>query len=684
VSTSTIGGLGIKWVFPVPESPPPFTGQGAEGVVASPLIANGVAYVLTNWNELYALNAGTGTVLWQQAVPISSINSTNYRCGNNLVGCGVSVGSHIHNGQWAYTSTIFGKTLVWVSTVGYQVFAYDALTGTQFLNFTWFSPYNKVTGNFGVWDPGSSNMIMIDEKRGILTVGTENIDCQCEARGFVTGWNLLAKPVTQMWGPTFLMPPQDGSDPNWSINSVGNMTNAWIFNGTGAVNLKTLPASTLHSVLYNDWGNTGFNGTRSYSGLGVNWGGPWGLDPATGNVIVSTSQPPIDYNSTYRPGPNLWSDSILSLNDQTGKWNWGFQTVPHDIWDQDCSWGTILANVTIAGAQQLEVIKGCKNGILYGLNAATGAMNWFFNAPSTKHINEGPADKFTNGYHNPLNSTHMTLDKWPGYPKQNNITSPYIVTCKGTGCIESDPAYDPTSGTVFVATWNNLTCGYSGNTGPRTAYTNLANPTATFCTAHNPNTMDNTTIWALNSATGKPLWSHFLGNYGYRGGLTVSGGLVYVVTPDGGISFLSETTGAVSNTVFLGAPSIVQPAVATDPNGNTVVVIPGSATTSPYGKPSNAGNVPGVVMGLELANPGAATTVTSTAPATTVTSTAPGSGVTVTSTAPGVTVTAPGVTVTSTASGGGNSTTLYGVAAVAVIFIIATGFFAMRGRKPAS
>jgi len=40
--------------------------------------------------------------------------------------------------------------------------------------------------------------------------------------------------------------------------------------------------------------------------------------------------------------------------------------------------------------------------------------------------------------------------------------------------------------------------------------------------------------------------------------------------------------------------------------------------------------------------------------------------------------------VTTSTGGGVSSTTLYGVAAVAVIFIIATGYLAMRGRKPAS
>ena len=59
----------------------------------------------------------------------------------------------------------------------------------------------------------------------------------------------------------------------------------YIFNGTGAINLKTLPNSTIHQLLYADWGNFGFNGTYSYAGTNTGWGGSWALDSKLGNRI---------------------------------------------------------------------------------------------------------------------------------------------------------------------------------------------------------------------------------------------------------------------------------------------------------------------------------------------------------------------------------------------------------------
>src|SRR5207249_7100249 len=187
---------------------------------------------------------------------------------------------------------------------------------------------------------------------------------------------------------TFLVPPQDGSDPNWSIKSVQNMSHAYIFDGQKAVDLKALSPSQLNAMLFRDWGNFGFNGTNSYAGAGPGWGGSWALDPSTGIAYVGTAQPSPDWNATTRPGPNLWSDSVMAIDVTTGKLVWAFQTTAHDLWDWDCSWSVMLANATVNGQMTKVVYKACKNGYFYALDAATGNMLWYFNPPninSTQH-----------------------------------------------------------------------------------------------------------------------------------------------------------------------------------------------------------------------------------------------------------------------------------------------------------
>jgi len=127
----------------------------------------------------------------------------------------------------------------------------------------------------------------------------------------------------------------------------------------------------------------------------------------------------------------------------------------------------------------------------------------------------------------------------------------------------------------------------------------------------------------------------------------------------------------------------IRDSIGATASGTMEVIFPITAGIVSWGT-----GVPGDIVALTLQNvpPATTNTVTSTAAGPTVTSTVGGSSgtVTVTSTVGGGSGT---VTVTSTAPGtttgtGVDTTTLYGVAAVAVIFIIATGYLAMRSRKP--
>ena len=73
-----------------------------------------------------------------------------------------------------------------------------------------------------------------------------------------------------------------------------------------------------------------------------------------------------------RPGPDLYTDSIVKLNARTGKLQWYYQLTPHDLYDHDLQDPPILANI---GGSEVVIAAG-KGGIVIALDAQTGKLLW--------------------------------------------------------------------------------------------------------------------------------------------------------------------------------------------------------------------------------------------------------------------------------------------------------------------
>ena len=83
---------------------------------------------------------------------------------------------------------------------------------------------------------------------------------------------------------------------------------------------------------------------------------------------------------------------------------------------------------------------------------------------------------------------------------------------------------------------------------------------------HTP--QNNFTVWALDLATGKPKWSYFIDGVGFRGGLMVSGGVVYVPSGLGTLYMLDADTGKLLATKQFGTPLWVQPSMGATADGD--------------------------------------------------------------------------------------------------------------------
>jgi alcohol dehydrogenase (cytochrome c) len=95
-------------------------------------------------------------------------------------------------------------------------------------------------------------------------------------------------------------------------------------------------------------------------------------DPDTNQTIWGTGNPVPMFDPTYRPGDNLYTNSAISWNPDTGKMNWYFQFTPGDQWDYDEVGTHILIDGNISGQARKLITHSGRNGFLYTFDRFNG------------------------------------------------------------------------------------------------------------------------------------------------------------------------------------------------------------------------------------------------------------------------------------------------------------------------
>jgi outer membrane protein assembly factor BamB len=523
----TANDMSLAWSFSFPSGVlAPGLNVTGQGSIAPPLVINGSVYVVMNDLEVIAFDAAKGSVLWTYT---PTLNRTGLPLG--------SLAGHVHG-------LSYHAGAIWMSLPDCSAIALNSLTGEPVERITKICA--NIPGNAGKYDYSGAPLAFY---RDLMIWTASSVSEGTDAgRGFVSAYDITTNALVWRW---FLTPPS-GGDPNWDTNSCSS------------------PCHGNVTPYRGDWGTLGTTGGRSRAGGGPGWGQP-AIDAADGIVILGTSQPSPDWNATNRPGPNLYSDSILALSLTDGHLVWFFQTTPHDIYDFDCGWNVAIANVTVSGSATTAVFKACKNGYVYAIDARTGNEIWKFDPPSLVRINTHNADYSSTGSYN---ATQPWVSTVPGYQQ-----------CPGVnGGIEADISV--ADGKVFVATHNFcafITAGPVNSiggsvSGARGFQYSLLNA--------------NTTIYALDASNGSETWSYFLQGIPYRGWLTSTGGLVFASTLGGDILALDTSTGALRGTTHIGSPLYEGITVGSDSSGNVFAF---QLTSSPsYGAFTSA--VPGSLL----------------------------------------------------------------------------------------
>ena len=142
---------------------------------------------------------------------------------------------------------------------------------------------------------------------------------------------------------------------------------------------------------YDTWGD----GSAEWSGDIGSWC-CLSADNELGIVYVPLGAPTSAYYGGHRPGDNLFANSLLALNAETGERVWHFQMIHHDLWEYDNSSPPILGDITVNGRTIKAVMQANKNGFVYVFDRTNGEPVWpIIETPVPQSIVEGETTSAT-------------------------------------------------------------------------------------------------------------------------------------------------------------------------------------------------------------------------------------------------------------------------------------------------
>ena len=249
------------------------------------------------------------------------------------------------------------------------------------------------------------------------------------------------------------------------------------------------------------------------------------LDEDTGDIFFTTNAPTPDVPGDMRPGPNLFTSSVISLNANTGEMNWYYQIVTHDVYYHESRWTTILADIESNGSTKKAVIVGAKTNLVHVLDATTGK-------PIYESIRVGPPAVNTVNA-DMGNDANMELS-------QGDLVGQQV--CPGfQGGIDAAPAF--AHNTIYVVTQTFCTSfieesGAPFKDGEANIFHHVAGPIY-FDSFH----VGNSSLYAIDASNGRVKWVYEMENRNQYGAVTTSGGIVFVPDRMGIIHAVDEETG---------------------------------------------------------------------------------------------------------------------------------------------
>jgi len=246
-------------------------------------------------------------------------------------------------------------------------------------------------------------------------------------------------------------------------------------------------------------------------------------DAAQNMIIWGIGNPSPDWNGDVRLGDNLYSDSAVALDADTGKLRWHFQFVPHDVHDWDAVQVPVLVDETWQDSPRKLVYWAHRNGFYYVLDRENGKFllgKPFATQTWAKGLDSGGRPiRLPN-----IDPTPEGVIIWPGVQGATNWYS---------------PSYSPLTKLFYLSVWENKSIYRKGEQeySPGNRYIGSV-PLIDL-----PDDPGHGAIRALNPQTGERVWEYKLHTKPWAGVLSTAGQLVFGGSDEGYFFALDAQSG---------------------------------------------------------------------------------------------------------------------------------------------
>ncbi len=304
----------------------------AGGMQATPLMVGGVLYFNTALSQGVAVDATTGETLWV-------FNPKSYEEGTTPMS-----GTFRQRGVAYWTDGDDDERIFWGTGNGYLV-CVEAQTGRPCPDF------------------GSDGSGMVDAMDGLPRAVRED-------RDYLNAmlYGIHSPPIVVR---DRVIHGSQVADRRITKEAVPGWVRAWdVKTGAHSWDFHTVPNSA------DEFGaDTWLNESWRYSGNANVWSMLSG-DNELGYVYLPTGTATNDYYGADRPGDNLFSETIIAVDVETGARVWHFQAVHHGLWDYDFPTHSNLVDLTVDGRDIKALVQVSKQGFVYTFDRVTGEPVW--------------------------------------------------------------------------------------------------------------------------------------------------------------------------------------------------------------------------------------------------------------------------------------------------------------------